>query len=168
LSTDAVSLGGATGANWDNTNSRLGIGTDAPIELLSVQKETAGFAMATFIGHKGATNYNGLRIGTTAGAVGYIQGISGSSMSSTYDCYLQPYGGSVYIGSSSGSPLAKLHIKGSGTTSSTTSLLVQNSAGSDSLQVRDDRVIIMGGMPTSAAGLPTGALWNNLGIINIV
>jgi len=36
------------------------------------------------------------------------------------------------------SPSARLHVKGSGTTSATTSLLVQNSAGTDLLKVTDD------------------------------
>jgi hypothetical protein len=123
---------------WDDTNNRLGIGTNAPIESFSVQKETAGFAMATFIGHKGVTNYNGLRIGTHTNAVGYIQGISGSSMSATYDIYLQPFGGGVFIGSSSTTPAARLQVRGSGSTSATTSLLVQNSAGTQLLKVPDN------------------------------
>jgi hypothetical protein len=63
---------------------------------------------------------------------------------------------------------ARLHVKGSGTTSATTALLVQNSAGSNALQIRDDRVVIMEGIPTSSAGLPSGAIWNNSGVINIV
>jgi hypothetical protein len=134
----------ATNFFWDDTNKRLGIGTNAPIESLSVQKETAGFAMATFIGHKGGTNYNGLRIGTNANAIGFIQGISGSSMASFYDFYLQPSGGGVYIGSTTGSPSAKVHIKGSGSTSATTSLLVQNSAGAQSLKVSDDNNVVLG------------------------
>lgn len=58
-------------------------------------------------------------------------------------------------------------IKGSGSTSATTSLLVQNSGGNNALQIRDDRVIIMAGLPTSSAGLPTGALWNNLGVLSV-
>jgi hypothetical protein len=45
--------------------------------------------------------------------------------------------------------------------------LVQNSAGNNALQIRDDRVIIMAGLPTSSSGLPTGALWNNLGILSV-
>ena len=42
---------------------------------------------------------------------------------------------------STGSAAAQLHIKGSGTTSATTSLLVQNSAGTDALKVTDDGVV---------------------------
>jgi hypothetical protein len=122
---------------WDNTNKRLGVGTNTPIELFSVQKETVGFAMATFIGHKGVTNYNGLRIGTHTNAVGYIQGISGLSMSANYDIYLQPFGGGVFIGSSSVTPTARLQIKGSGTTAATTALLVQNSSDTQNFRIDD-------------------------------
>ena len=65
-------------------------------------------------------------------------------------------------------PTARVHMKGLGSTSATTSLLVQNSSSLTALQVRDDRVIIMPGLPTSPAGLPSGALWNNLGVLMIV
>jgi len=64
LSTAALQIGGSTGAFWDNTNKRLGIGTNAPS--------------------------------------------------------------------------ATAHFKGSGSTSATTSLLVQNSAGNSALQVQDN------------------------------
>jgi hypothetical protein len=63
---------------------------------------------------------------------------------------------------------ARLGIKGLGATSATTALLIQNSESATALQVRDDRVVIMPGLPTSAAGLPAGAIWNNLGVLNIV
>jgi len=42
-------------------------------------------------------------------------------------------------------PTAKVHIKGEGATSATTSLLVQNSSGSDVLKVTDDRKIAFSG-----------------------
>jgi hypothetical protein len=63
---------------------------------------------------------------------------------------------------------ARLHIQGSGSTDTSTALLVQNSLGTEALEVRDDSVIIMANLPTSSAGLPTGAIWNNSGVINIV
>ena len=65
-------------------------------------------------------------------------------------------------------PTARVHVRGLGATSATTSLLIENSAAATALQVRDDRVVIMPGLPTSPAGLPSGALWNNLGVLNIV
>ena len=77
--------------------------------------------------------------------------------------------GNVQVGSSFATPLgARLGIRGKGSTSATASLIVQNSGGNEALKVRDDRVIIMSGMPTSALGLPSGALWNDSGTIKIV
>lgn len=35
------------------------------------------------------------------------------------------------------------------------------------LEITDDGNIIMANLPTSSAGLPTGALWNNAGVLNI-
>jgi hypothetical protein len=72
------------------------------------------------------------------------------------------------VGVGETSPTALLHVKGKGSTSATASLIVQNSGGNEALKVRDDRVIIMSGMPTSALGLPNGALWNDSGTIKIV
>ena len=46
----------------------------------------------------------------------------------------------INIGSSA--PLAQFHVKGSGSTSSTTALLVQNSLGTDLLEVKDDGTIL--------------------------
>jgi hypothetical protein len=66
------------------------------------------------------------------------------------------------------SPTAKLHAKGSGSTSATSSLLIENSAGTAAMRVRDDLVILLPSLPTSPTGLPTGAIWNNLGILTIV
>lgn len=76
--------------------------------------------------------------------------------------------GNITIGNDLTTLGARLGIKGSGTTSATASLIVQNSGGNEALKVRDDRVIIMSGMPTSALGLPSGALWNDSGTIKIV
>jgi hypothetical protein len=57
--------------------------------------------------------------------------------------------GNVLIGNSA-SNTAKLSIKGSGSTSATTSLLVQNNAGTNLLQVADDGILYLG---TTASGL---------------
>ena len=61
-----------------------------------------------------------------------------------------------------------LTVAGTGTGSGTSSLVAENSAGTANLEVRDDGVVIAANLPTSSAGLPTGALWNNSGVINIV
>jgi hypothetical protein len=49
------------------------------------------------------------------------------------------------LGVGTNAPSATAHFKGSGSTSATTSLLVQNSAGTAALTVRDDLVSVFGG-----------------------
>jgi hypothetical protein len=70
--------------------------------------------------------------------------------------------GNVLIGNSA-SNTAKLSIKGSGSTSATTSLLVQNSAGVASLQVLDDTSVFNNGKGAVASNTAfgNGALINN-------
>ena len=63
---------------------------------------------------------------------------------------------------------AQLNIQGSGTTASTTSLLIQNSASSPLFKVLDNGVIMAQNMPTSSAGLAAGSLWSDGGTIKIV
>jgi hypothetical protein len=139
---------------WDDTNKRLKVTSSSE----ATPSSTNG----------GILNL----IGTATNAL-----IIGSHSSSPFGMYIQAGGSGIYplllnpnggnIGIATTDPTAKLHIKGSGTTSGTTSLLVQNSAGNNALQIRDDRVIIMAGLPTSSSGLPSGALWNNLGILSV-
>ena len=75
----------------------------------------------------------------------------------------------VYIGTSIGTfPTAKLDVQGAGSTSASTDFKVRNSSGTEAMSVRGDSVIIMANLPTSSAGLATGALWNNSGVLNIV
>ena len=61
----------------------------------------------------------------------------------------------------------RLNVTGLGSTSATTSLLVQNSSSSEAFKILDDLAIIMANLPTSSAGLATGQLWNNSGVVNI-
>lgn len=63
---------------------------------------------------------------------------------------------------------AQLNIQGSGTTASTTSLLIQNSASSPLFKVLDNGVIMAQNMPTSSAGLAAGSLWSDGGTVKIV
>jgi hypothetical protein len=112
LSTTALQIGGSTGAFWDNTNKRLGVGTNTP---------TASIEATTF--KSSSINDNGTVLQLTP----------------SYNTYTL---NKFSIGS--GDMPARLGIKGSGTTSATTSLLVQNSAGTNWLQVKDDGDITNG------------------------
>jgi hypothetical protein len=166
---DSSAFGADSNLFWDNTNKRLGVGTNSPTQRLEVN--------GNFQLH-GNDNSGSVALGLT-----FRPNINlpayGPSIYSYYnnDRWLQIYKGSqVYTFGDSGLllssvsqiPTARLHIKGSGSTSATTSLLVQNSSGNDALKVRDDRVVIMEGLPTSSSGLPSGALWNDSGTLKIV
>jgi hypothetical protein len=162
---------------WDDTNNRLGVGTNAPSATAHIGG--VGSTLSTFsLLVRNSVNQGSLSvaddgvvlIGDTS-AQGYQARLtfvraSGAGRSASFNqnntdlIFTNPNGGFFVNG-------CLTTLKGSGSTSATTSLLVQNSAGSNALQVRDDRVIIMAGLPTSSSGLPSGALWNNLGILSV-
>jgi hypothetical protein len=73
----------------------------------------------------------------------------------------------VSVGDGSASAMgARFGIKGSGATSATTALLVQNSAGTDLLNIRDDGQIRFNAYYANNSGIfPTGA--QNLGVNNV-
>jgi hypothetical protein len=122
---------------WDDTNNRLGVGTNAPAYPLDVN------------GVIRANVTSGVNIfGGTTDAKIYLNGTQGSEISfqnfgfSAVGGYNQ-IGGNTTISSNlfrNGSLDlgARLGIRGSGSTSATTSLLVQNSAGTAALTVKDD------------------------------
>ena len=67
--------------------------------------------------------------------------------------------GSTTVGSSTFSPLARLHVVGAGTTSSTTGLLVQNANLSSSLAVLDDGTVGIGTLTTTQKLTVAGGLF---------
>jgi hypothetical protein len=201
ISTTALQIGGSTGLFWDDTNKRLGVGTNAPSAKVFIQGTEAsttgthltvqgtGTAGFSFADYSGGNAYLAMYPSSVAPAsrsfsnLILLSSASGNDvgLNSTTSLALKIAGVNklgatnnginivdrLTVNSSSVDLSARAVIKGSGSTSATTSLLVQNSAGSNALQVRDDRVIIMAGLPTSSSGLPSGALWNNLGILSV-
>jgi hypothetical protein len=144
----------STNLFWDDINKRLGVRTNAPISTMHI----AG--LSTFIGASGSTLGS-----TTAGAAAqfYQNGFSallaiggfanngaelqtytngGITLGGT-NIYLQRQSGNVLIGGTTGA--GKLTVQGSGSTSATTSLLVQNGSGTEAFRVRDDNVILVNG-----------------------
>ena len=110
---------------WDDTNNRLGIGTNAPNSLLNVI---------------GSGSVSGIRV-NTFGADSWMPFSDGN-------WYIRSNGTIINDNSNAGvsigvnSPTtARLLVKGSGSTSATISFLVQNSAGTELLRVRDDNKV---------------------------
>jgi hypothetical protein len=66
-----------------------------------------------------------------------------------------------------GTPLAKVHSIANTDTSSDYSFMATNSMSVPYFWTRGDGHVLMNALPTSAVGLTTGELWNNLGIVNI-
>jgi hypothetical protein len=142
----------ATNFFWDNTNKRLGVITNAPAYPLDVSGKIR-------------TNTNGVNIyGNTTDATIYLNSTQGSEISYSGNGFsavggYNIIGGNTTIGATvyrNGDTNlgARLGIRGSGSTSATTSLLVQNSAGSTNLRVSDNGSVSMGD-PTASGGIGT-------------
>ena len=128
----------ATNLFWNNTTKRLGIGTNAPVTPLEVR--IVGSGNIAYFG----TSTSSLGIFTdnatyfasyTTSSVDFRIGTGGSVGSPSNTITFKDSNKSLGIGVT---PTARLHIQGSGSTSATTSLLVQNSGGTSSLQLKDN------------------------------
>lgn len=163
---------------WDDTNNRLGVGTDAPstrLHILSPNDPIGGnfgtrgnlfvaTSESAAINVGGTLALGGYFAGTTNIATfGKINGKKESSSSGATDGYLsfetlQNAGNALIermrltstgnIGIGETAPTSRLQIKGSGTTEATTSLLVQNSAGTQRFRVQDDGTTTINGSNT--------------------
>jgi hypothetical protein len=123
---------------WDDTNNRLGVGTNAPTKALTIDANTTddGLIMR---GQTDTVIFQITKDGNTvnsselfqysAGVINFA--IRNGGNASYYNNGTFTFGANTNLG-------AKVNIKGSGTTSATTSLLVQNSAGTEVLKVTDD------------------------------
>jgi len=113
-------------------NGNVGVGTNAPTKLLS-------------LGTTGKTGEIGLNRTSDGALVGTLTGDnSGLKLSSGAILFMGNNGFNTI--STSGVNLGAMWgIRGSGSTSATTSLLVQNSAGSNALQVQDNLNTTLGG-----------------------
>ena len=135
---------------WDNTNKRLGVGTNAlGNSFLTSEISTAGaVTLNDKVNLYLSSNITSAGIKFSASNGGsWIQSTQASGGTNPYRLQLNPFGESVNVGTASNLG-ASLGIKGSGSTSATTSLLVQNSAGSTALSIKDDLSVIFNGTTT--------------------
>jgi hypothetical protein len=164
----------ATNFFWDDTNNRLGIGINtlrtsldiynyAIPPIITVSSQKAFDVAGTLIGGIQGIQHPTLTAPSTAiyfksetgnAAQGKITFETGSALGSISEKMVIGFNGNVGIGAAT--PTAKLQIKGSGATSATTSLLVQNSALTNLLTVKDDGGVSMGNT------LITSAISNSL------
>lgn len=148
----------ATKFFWDNTNKRLGIGTNAPIAGPFQVKTTQ-------------SNANGSIIFTNNSAATIIAATDTGSALTLLQFRADNYNfadatNGVLIGGTYGStPTARLQVKGSGSTSATTSLLVQNSSGVTGLTVFDNGNVSVGSSANSGYQLFGNGSWFNTGSI---
>jgi hypothetical protein len=125
---------------WDNTNKRLGIGTTSPTQPLEVLgnaliNANAGSDATLSVGNPSRRwDIKAIQSGAYYQVNYQSTGLIGQSID---------YQGNVAFGNFA-QATARVHIKGSGSTSATTSLLVQNSGGSNAMQIWDDGQILLG------------------------
>lgn len=130
----------------DNGNIGIGTGNVNPISTLQVENplnaavqslSSIPTAASLLLTNTGTSVVLAMAISNNN--VSYLQGRQRTGTGNAFDLSLNPLGGNVGIGTST--QTAKLQIKGSGSTFATTSLLVQNSSGTQSLKVTDDGLI---------------------------
>ena len=146
---------------WDDTNNRLGVGTNAPTRQVELVGSVASPAYLAL--RYGTATGGGPTLALDAGAAGlnYLIISTTSSNGSVGANALGIYDGTDYrvvlksgnFGIGEVAPTARLQIKGSGSTSATTSLLVQNSAGTAALTVTDDLVVRVPTLTTTTSGV---------------
>jgi hypothetical protein len=118
---------------WDDTNNWLGIGTNVP--TFNIESKSVGNQLKASNPNDIYTylevNANGgqvnMKFGNGSGTTHFINNYSTGMWASNKFAF----GPSLFA------PSGQVHIKGSGSTSATTSLLVQNSAGTEAFKVND-------------------------------
>jgi len=140
---NAGAFGASSDFVWDNTNSRLGIGV-TPTQALSVNGNISVGQSNQFI-----INNTNVGIGRTSndlylGGFGAIR-FKSSNTSIDLQTTRMSITSSGDVGINQLIPTARLEVKGSGTTSATTALLLQNLSSLQLLKVGDDASVTIGG-----------------------
>jgi len=138
---------------WDNTNKYLGVGETTPTARVQIKGVgNTSSTSALFITNSDSTTnlfikdngefYFGANNNTISGSSNNLF-ITGNNIyfkaGGNYAHNMTSAG--LQLGNGSASPTARLQVKGTGSTSATTSLLVQNSSGQTAIEVKDDKSI---------------------------
>jgi hypothetical protein len=141
---------------WNNTTKRLGLGTNSPTQALDVIGagrfyQTFGVNIPTLFAYNGRSQNDSTMRLENAGSGNLFFGGNGLLMD-----------GSATFGQSNTALGARVGIKGSGSTSATTSLLVQNSAGTELLKVQDNGTVTLSN--AGQLNVPTGGILSGGGV----
>jgi hypothetical protein len=157
---------------WDDTNNRLGIGTNAPTSPFTLigasqfGNAVGSGSIETFDGFYSMSfgkstsiynpNNNHTRIFMQSSQT-FVDNTSGNfQFRSAGTTVMNLQSGNFAVGNGSDSILARTHIKGSGSTSATISLLVQNSAGTESFRISDNGNVLMAASAFYSGGSNAG------------
>jgi hypothetical protein len=115
----------------------------------------SALALGSIVANTSGSNFN-LAIGSSASVTGgpNATAIGYQANTSTANAIALGNANALLQIGGNFTPTARLHVRGLGSTSATTSLLVQNSAGVDMLRMQDDGKLVVG---TTASGL--GAIY---------
>lgn len=128
---------------WDDTNNRLGIGTNTPAYPLEVVGQDAIRIFSNLFGaYQSFRNSSG-----ATHSIGFYGNAFTTLIGGTATTFFSGDGTNSF-GNGLASLGARVGIKGSGSTSATTSFLVQNSSGTAALTIKDD-----GNTSIGAAGI---------------
>ena len=158
---------------WDDTNNRLGVGTDTPQTAGHFRTSGSTRGVLSVVNANDTANYGSrVQLYNKQSGDPVVDGANGFALiytDSTKSSFVYNYSDGPMIFGTAATERMRLNnnggltIKGSGSTSATTSLLVQNSAGATALQVLDDRSFVVGNFGANGAGFgilagnPTGA-----------
>jgi len=148
-------------------NSFVGINTISPSYLLTVKQETTNY-----IGYFGSSVTNNNSNGIIALQSGLIpQGGSDTRGEAGID-FLHAYGTGGVNGDANGGYIKSIRESVFGITAQVNTKLVfatsQGNVNSVALTIKSTRVINIASIPTSSAGLVSGDIYSNLGVLTIV
>ena len=191
---DGSAFASSSNLTWNNATNALGLGSGTTSAFIDFASNPAGSTtivgavrtyrdgvnlseVMTFREDGRLTIYNTLKsifdnysdLGTNSERFANVYALSGRFTNVSTNT-LGPLGAATWINiSSSVFSLVggQLSIKGSGSTSATTSLLVQNSGGTDALTVKDDRNTIVNGQFDVISGAANFRVTNNAGYVSL-
>ena len=134
---DSGAFGADSLFNWDNTNKRLGVGETTPTARVHIKGEgnnSASYALK--VQNSQGTTLFDIRNDS-------VIRICPNSTNAVSFRNAKMQDGNAVFGTTSIPSSTRVTIKGQGSTSATTALLVENSSGTDALSIKDDGQVLV-------------------------